>query len=565
MASSKNPFLSPEPTGSSTLSSGSNNSSQYAPPPGPPPGHLSPRPPSASSPSSPRSPAQSTAPSNPFVSPQPTGSSTLSSSARQYAPPPGPPPSHLIVGPGQPSASPRSPARGSAHSDPLVSPQSTGVSHAPPPGPPPTRNEPTSAAISSSLSSPPPSSAAPSIAPIPSRREISSVPSDRNLSEPSNSSSAPAVQVTAAELEMPSEPPPPYSLAPDSWAGEETVQYGPRRPFQPAPPPLRPIPPNASNPSLDSQMSGLSLSPNPTGSGHAPPPRHPSTMLSPSPSSSSSYRRTASFSGPPGAVPGAYPQSGPPPQNSQGPTRYPSNPGPAPSRRRSSDGLQRANTSASAASQQVDPAAQVPDDGKPTKRPVAGHPLLFHGKVLVYPPRYTCGKCLNMGYKNLDVNHACRKCWDKYAKAYEGSPLAYADWTNRSSAETANFQRPISAAMVPKPRPAPTRAAAPSQSQSPPPEVRAGYHPPPPGSLVVMPGDPRIGGQLCWNCNGAGSVMNLFSLFGGGDEECGHKEKILDKAPSNGPHVNRRFQASILFSASSMAHPEADMAMLINE
>lgn len=33
------------------------------------------------------------------------------------------------------------------------------------------------------------------------------------------------------------------------------------------------------------------------------------------------------------------------------------------------------------------------------------------------------------------------------------------------------------------------------------------YRRPPPGALVVQPGDPRIGGRLCWKCDGAGVRM----------------------------------------------------------
>jgi len=46
---------------------------------------------------------------------------------------------------------------------------------------------------------------------------------------------------------------------------------------------------------------------------------------------------------------------------------------------------------------------------------------------------------------------------------------------------------------------------------------------PPP--LVVQPGDPRIGGRLCLNCNGSGqkteelTLINVF-LGGGGQEVC---------------------------------------------
>lgn len=39
------------------------------------------------------------------------------------------------------------------------------------------------------------------------------------------------------------------------------------------------------------------------------------------------------------------------------------------------------------------PANGVSDDGRPTDRPVPGHPLMRHGKVLVYPNGYECHKC----------------------------------------------------------------------------------------------------------------------------------------------------------------------------
>ena len=37
----------------------------------------------------------------------------------------------------------------------------------------------------------------------------------------------------------------------------------------------------------------------------------------------------------------------------------------------------------------------VPDDGRPTRTPVPGHPLLNNGKTLVYPAGYECYKCLS--------------------------------------------------------------------------------------------------------------------------------------------------------------------------
>jgi hypothetical protein len=47
------------------------------------------------------------------------------------------------------------------------------------------------------------------------------------------------------------------------------------------------------------------------------------------------------------------------------------------------------------------------------------------------------------------------------------------------------------------------------------------YNPPPPGALVVNPGDPRLGGQLCWRCGGSGTIAGFLfddkpcSLCGG--------------------------------------------------
>lgn len=37
--------------------------------------------------------------------------------------------------------------------------------------------------------------------------------------------------------------------------------------------------------------------------------------------------------------------------------------------------------------------SSVPDDGRPTRTPVPGHPLLNNGKTLVYPQGHECPKC----------------------------------------------------------------------------------------------------------------------------------------------------------------------------
>jgi hypothetical protein len=40
------------------------------------------------------------------------------------------------------------------------------------------------------------------------------------------------------------------------------------------------------------------------------------------------------------------------------------------------------------------PQQSVPGDGRPTRTPVPGHPLLNNGRTLVYPAGYECRKCL---------------------------------------------------------------------------------------------------------------------------------------------------------------------------
>ncbi|KAJ7050710.1 hypothetical protein C8F01DRAFT_677278 [Mycena amicta] len=69
------------------------------------------------------------------------------------------------------------------------------------------------------------------------------------------------------------------------------------------------------------------------------------------------------------------------------------------------------------------PPNTIPDDGRPTTTPVAGHPLLLNGKMLVYPAGHECHKCNNTGYRHSDPSHPCRRCWDKYAKPYAGALL----------------------------------------------------------------------------------------------------------------------------------------------
>ena len=159
---------------------------------------------------------------------------------------------------------------------------------------------------------------------------------------------------------------------------------------------------------------------------------------------------------------------------------------------------------------------------------------------------------MNTGYKNFDPSHPCRKCWERYSKPYGGA-LVYAP-------RSPGFQRPLPSFHPPHirhqhsqsqpslfspppgpPSPCPSsrlrRSASsvnPNVSPAPNAGMPGGYPgtpmgpggpqgglapraqltytvgPPPPGSAVVRPGDPRIGGRLCWRCGGDGTVSFLI-------------------------------------------------------
>ncbi|EIM79302.1 uncharacterized protein STEHIDRAFT_173171 [Stereum hirsutum FP-91666 SS1] len=244
----------------------------------------------------------------------------------------------------------------------------------------------------------------------------------------------------------------------------------------------------------------------------------------------------------------------------------------------------------------------VADDGKPTRQPVPGHPLLNAGNILVYPAGYECRKCHNIGYKAADPNNPCRKCWDKFGKPFTNA-MNYIPWspardaqawsTNSSSGKS--FQRPLPSSRAPhlsvstsnlssggssSPRPSAstsstylgsstvssipvnenahrraisnpvsqhgsynsrTRPAQPlvqlPSSLSPPPLNRAtsgALRPrlvaagarPPPGAVVYQPGDPRLGGSLCWRCDGRG-VTTFFIFDEGRCEACNGLGRIF--------------------------------------
>lgn len=184
----------------------------------------------------------------------------------------------------------------------------------------------------------------------------------------------------------------------------------------------------------------------------------------------------------------------------------------------------------------------------------------------------------NTGYKHYDPSHPCSRCWKKYSKPFSG-PIAYAPWSSPTTADphqpqsNLNLQRPLR--LLPSPTghphlhrhtssltnlspnayPALSRSATtatatlarrPSASLTslstrgtsddaqanwiPLPGGVGGFPssssdgrqyvqthgPPPPGAVVVLPGDPRLGGRPCWRCDGSGMVSVFFLL----EERC---------------------------------------------
>lgn len=220
------------------------------------------------------------------------------------------------------------------------------------------------------------------------------------------------------------------------------------------------------------------------------------------------------------------------------------------------------------------PTAPAPIGPLPTQTPQWGHPLLYHNKLLVYPRYWTvCERCFNTGYKNAHASSPCGRCWRKFGREYAGALRAAYERPGSSTDLTGvHLQRPLE--QVPNTAPFPTYVSAapplrPTSSPAvaapavfdedryhdapprydlasqtapneplpqqayvhpgpapvsawgapPPGPYRVGptidwYHArPPPGAVVVMPGDPRIGGVLCPQCGGSGSRSDLWSLF----------------------------------------------------
>ncbi|EDR13924.1 uncharacterized protein LACBIDRAFT_305132 [Laccaria bicolor S238N-H82] len=463
----------------------------------------------------------------------------------------------------------------------------------------------------------------------------------------SNTTSAPSFRDHLTQEDL--EEPPAYSPRPDAYTGETTVEYGPSRPFQPAPTqprqsnsnwlaaPTSPPPQSGQRSpgslmSLINQITGelttqLTMARNSavaarnealagsqrTGSngqwnsypgqsqrGHlaSPPPQHPAYSLQ--------HSSSSSLHPPPNLPPRSNLLPPPPRHPSSSVTNFTrpvsdSMTPPLPPRRRHSSEFARdfyaagpleavsnpdvgsasgsesgvrhtrsvsESGGSSSASRNGAATDWGGDDGRPTTTPTPGHPLLHNGKLLVYPKGYECNKCHNTGYKSNDPLNPCKKCWGKHAKPFTG-PLVYASFSGPDA--TGNFQRPLPAqshsshsrnTLTKNSRP-PSGTGASSQASSssgynptyispPPPPVpyppnvnvphpstpnpNVPYPPnisypsrngPPPGAVVYTSGDPRLGGRLCWRCDGRGSVS--FMLF---DREtcttCGGVGRVFD-------------------------------------
>ncbi|KAH8104120.1 hypothetical protein BXZ70DRAFT_1052744 [Cristinia sonorae] len=396
------------------------------------------------------------------------------------------------------------------------------------------------------------------------------------LSQPApNPANGPSISITdSANDPLSEELPPAYTAAPDMYSGEQTVEYGPRRPFQAAPPPVVQPQPQMPGPWQTPQSTGWTGYPGQggrvqshvTGSSYissrpslVPPPTHPlsapratSMPPMPVPTVTSEFARDFYSAGPDTSVLGGTSE-----QYTAGSSSY--DPPPLPPRTASSSvsGHSRGQSEGGTSSQHRG-AAQISDDGTPTTTPVPGHPLLYRGNVLVYPTGHECSKCHNTGYKHYDPGNPCKKCWNKYSKEYSGA-MTYTTW-NASGSTTSEggkvFQKPLPKFSPPHQpaksfltRPAVGREGlaaharptsgypgaashsgvsvlpipgggipmAPylSSTQQYPSYGRSGPvvtpGSAPPGAVVYRPGDPRIGGHLCWRCGGDGKVS--FFLF----------------------------------------------------
>lgn len=238
--------------------------------------------------------------------------------------------------------------------------------------------------------------------------------------EPSTSRNLNDVSTSSQDLEqLEEELPPAYTPAADVWHGESTIEVGPRRPFQQAPPPSAvPLPPNQylspiqtgwqnDQPPLVNRggPGGYQVYRNASGSRRPPPPVHPSRDQNESfrprsapttPRPMSGFARDFYQSDPNSFNTPSAGSSGEVISDNLGPLAgaaqpaSPTQPRFAPPPGRPPPGRQTGMTSSSPSRGGVN---ADNDDGRPTNEPVPGRPLMRHGKVLVYPAGHECPKC----------------------------------------------------------------------------------------------------------------------------------------------------------------------------
>ena len=230
--------------------------------------------------------------------------------------------------------------------------------------------------------------------------------------------------------------PPAYTLAPDPEQGEASIEFGPRRPFQQAPQPVQP--PQYLTPTSESDSSGRFIGHGRSKS-HSRTNREQQSFLqqligwrdsgpSRRPSSADDSTRSDVFT---------YPGNRRPDQSQAASTVSRFLPPPLPPRDAATSSLSLPSSTtnntgisefardfyaagaatdlvpaepgssieSSSSSRYAPPPGQppppvppkpsqgVPDDGRPTKTAVPGHPLLHNDQILVYPAGHVCDKC----------------------------------------------------------------------------------------------------------------------------------------------------------------------------
>ncbi|SCV02467.1 LAME_0H01178g1_1 [Lachancea meyersii CBS 8951] len=131
------------------------------------------------------------------------------------------------------------------------------------------------------------------------------------------------------------------------------------------------------------------------------------------------------------------------------------------------------------------PFAPPPERPPPMpQRPTQHTPA--HVLPWTYPQGYYCSKCGNSGYK-VKNGHPCKRCWARFAHSAPNSNVRvqYADY---------RYNMYNSVPVSPMPMPVSMPMSQPMGSSP----------------IVLQPGDPRIGGVLCGQCNGKGRVRFLL-------------------------------------------------------